>query len=84
MGAVRRGGNIPAKPVNISLVKSMPAWALAMRGSLCSVAVSGGGHGSAASQTRSDRRDGSWASRKLSAVEPVRGRPRPNSGATIC
>ena len=38
-------GSIPAKPVNISLVKSMPAWATAMRGSVCSVAVSGGGHG---------------------------------------
>ena len=70
-------GSIPAKPGNISLVKSMPAWATAIRGSVCSVAVSGGGHGWPASHTRSERRAGSWASRKLSAVDPVRGRPEP-------
>ena len=83
-GPVAEVGIIPANPGNISLVKSMPACVSAMRGSVCSVAVSGGGHGVPASQVRNDRRAGSWASRKLRAVDPVRGRPSPNSGATIC
>lgn len=61
----------------------MPAWAVAIRGSVSSVAVSGGGQGAPASQVRSERRLRSLATRKLSAVDPVRGMPSPNSGATI-
>ena len=53
-----------------------------MRGSGPST-VDGGGHGLVASHRRSDRAQGSSASRNDSAVEPVRGSPRPMSGATI-
>src|ERR1019366_1083500 len=56
---------------------------MAMRGSVCSGEVSGGGHWVEASEVRSERRDWSQASRKLSAVDPVLGRPIPKSGATI-
>ena len=48
-----------------------------------SVAVSGGGQGFPASHVRNDRLAVSLAKRKLKAVEPVRGSPSPNSGATI-
>ena len=54
-----------------------------MRGSVCSVAVSGGGHGFPASHVRSERLVVSLARRKLKAVDPVRGSPSPNRGATI-
>ena len=74
---------MPKKPGNISFVMSMPACVWAIRGSVYSVAVSGGGHGAPASQVRNDRLAVSLASRKLRAVEPVRGSPSPNSGATI-
>ena len=55
----------------------------AIRGSVCSVAVSGGGQGFPASHVRRERLAVSLARRKLKAVEPVRGSPSPNSGATI-
>ena len=83
-GPVAELGSMPAKSGKSWCVMSMPAWHLAMRGSVASVAVSGGGHGASASQVLRNRRERSQASRKLSAVDPVRGRPSPKSGATIC
>ena len=76
-------GSMPTKSGNISFTMSMPACVSAMRGSMCSVAVSGGGHGFPASHVRNDRLAVSLARRKLNAVDPVRGSPSPNSGATI-
>src|SRR5260370_7982923 len=54
-----------------------------MRGSLSCVADSGGGHGPRASQLRIERTAGSSARRQDSAVEPVRGRPKPISATPI-
>src|ERR1700677_480303 len=82
-GPVADVGSMPKKPGNISFVMSIPACVWAIRGSVYSVAVSGGGQGAPASQVRTARRAVSLASRKLRAVEPVRGSPSPNSGATI-
>jgi hypothetical protein len=82
-GPVAEVGSMPTKPGNISLVMSMPICVSAMRGSVCSVAVSGGGQGFPASHVRNERLVVSLAKRKLKAVEPVRGSPSPNSGATI-
>src|SRR3954447_4109528 len=56
--------------------------ATSMRGS-GPATVDGGGGGAADSHSRNERVAGSWASRNDSAVEPVRGRPRPMSGASI-
>src|ERR1700722_1668765 len=83
-GPVAAVGSIPSKPGNISLVMSMFTCVAAMRGSVCSVSVSGGGHGFPASHVRSERLVLSLARRKLKAVDPVRGSPRPKRGATIC
>ena len=60
----------------------MFAAVVAIRGSGAST-VDGGGHGWPDSQRRSDRALGSSARRNDSAVEPVRGRPRPISGAVM-
>ena len=64
--------------------RSMACCASAMRGSSACVAVSGGGQGRMPSQLRITRTAGSSASSIDSADEPVRGSPRPISGATIC
>ena len=64
-GPVAEVGNMPTNPGNISLVMSIPTWVSAMRGSVCSVAVSGGGHGFPASHVRRERRAVSQARRKL-------------------
>ena len=69
-GPVAAVGSIPTKPGNISFVMSMPTCVSAIRASVCSVAVSGGGHGLAASHVRNDLRAVSLARRKLKAVEP--------------
>ena len=67
----------------ISSINAMFAAAAAIRGSVSKVAGSGGGVGAPLSQASKDRARGSSASRKLSAVEPVRGSPSPNNGAAI-
>ena len=51
-----------------------------MRGSECSVALSGGGTGAPDSHPRNERICGSAATSWLNAVVPVRGRPITNTG----
>ena len=68
---------------NISFIIARPASVAAMRGSVCSVAVSGGGTGAPDSHSRSERNCGSAATSWLSAVVPVRGRPITNTGPSI-
>ena len=65
---------------NISFIMARPASVAAMRGSVCSVAVSGGGQGDDDSHNRSERNWGSAATSWLSAVVPVRGRPMTKTG----
>ena len=66
----------------ISSCIAMFAVVVAILGSGAST-VDGGGHGWPDSQRRSDRALGSSARRNDSAVEPVRGSPRPISGAVM-
>lgn len=66
----------------ISCWMAMPASVAAMRGS-GGATVDGGRHGLFDSHSSNDRASGSSANRNDSAVEPVRGRPSPISGASI-
>ena len=82
IGPVASAGTSAANRGFISSCTASPAWASAMRGSGGST-VDGGGQGWFDSHSRSERAAGSSASRKDNAVEPVRGRPSPISGASI-
>ena len=83
VGDVAVLGNIAVILGNSRARRSMLSCALANRGSPANVAASGGGHGHMDSHVLIERTAGSSPSKQASALDPVRGSPKPINGATI-